>query len=165
MPKSVVRLLACWQGQFGHHWNGHIWTIVPHCLMWCLWRERNSRCFEDNEKSISDLKLFFFRTLVDWLSPLQNQSFSSFLDLCNFCTWFVDPLYTSCVLGCPFFHINKSFYLSIRKENSIYGSWSTHKLILLCPLSLSLSLSKELICLLGRMFFLECVGAWCICNN
>ena len=36
------------------------------------WRERNSRCFEDNERSISDLKLFFFRTLVDWLSTLQN---------------------------------------------------------------------------------------------
>ena len=45
--------------------------------------------FEDNERSILDLKLFFFRTLMDWLSTLQNQYFSSFLevlDLCNFCT-------------------------------------------------------------------------------
>ena len=87
MPKSIAGLLACWQGRFGRHQNGHILIIVFHCLMWCLWRGRNSRCFKDNEKSISNLKLFFFRTLVDWLSTLQNQSFTSFLeflDLCNF---------------------------------------------------------------------------------
>ena len=59
MLQSIVGLLACWQGKFGHHRNGHIWLIVPHCLMWCLWRERN-RCFEDNERSIPDLKLSFF---------------------------------------------------------------------------------------------------------
>ena len=88
MPKSVVGLLACWQRWFGHHRNGHIWIIVPHCLMWCLWRERNSRCFEDNERSISDLKLFFFRTLVDWLCALQNRSYSSFLDFLDFCNFY-----------------------------------------------------------------------------
>ena len=44
MPKSVVGLLACWQGWFGPPWNVHIWIIIPHCLMWCLWRERNCRC-------------------------------------------------------------------------------------------------------------------------
>ena len=49
----------------------------------------NRGCFEDNERSIPNLKLFFFRTLLDWLATLQNQSFSSsfldFLDSCNFC--------------------------------------------------------------------------------
>ena len=77
--------------------------IVPHCLMWCLWWERNSMCFEDNERSIPDLMLFFFRTLLDYLVVMWNQSFSSFLDILdssNFCT--VDPLYTSCVLRCSF---------------------------------------------------------------
>ena len=44
MPKSVVGLLACWQGWFGPPWNVHVWIIIPHCLMWCLWRERNCRC-------------------------------------------------------------------------------------------------------------------------
>ena len=65
MPKSVVGLLACWQSRFGRHWNSHIWIIVPHCLMWCLWRERNNRFFEDFERSIPDLKLFCFRTFLD----------------------------------------------------------------------------------------------------
>ena len=80
MPQSVVGLLAYWQGRFGRHRNGYIWLMVPHCLLWYLWRERNSRRFEDKERSISDLKLFFIRTLMDWLVALQNQSFLSFLD-------------------------------------------------------------------------------------
>ena len=124
MPKSVVWLLACWQGRFGRHRNGHIWIIVLHCLMWCLWRERNSRCFEDNEISIPELKLFFFRTLLDWLSILQNQSFSSFLDFLDPCHFFYLIcwlLYTPCVLGCPFFDINKAYYLS--KCIYIYILW------------------------------------------
>ena len=64
MPQSVVGLLACWQ---------YKWLIVPHCLLWCLWRERNKRCFEDNERPIPDLKLFFFRTLLNWWAAMRNQ--------------------------------------------------------------------------------------------
>ena len=88
MPHSVLGLLWCWQGSFDHHRNGYIWSIIPHCLLWCLWRERNSRCFEDTERSIPDLKLLFFRTLRDWLFALQDKSFPSFIDFldsCNFC--------------------------------------------------------------------------------
>ena len=80
MPKSVVGLLACWQSRFGRYRNGYIWIIIPHCLMWCLWRERNNSCFEDSKRSISDLKLFFFRIFLDWLFALRNQSFSSIFD-------------------------------------------------------------------------------------
>ena len=122
MPQSVVGLLACWQGRFGCHWNGYIWLIVPHCLLWCLWRERNSRCFEDKERSISDLKLFFFRTLMDWLAALQNQSILSFLDFldsCNFCSWLFDPLYTPCVQGCSIFLRSINFYLSKKKYSLV----------------------------------------------
>ena len=35
-PKTMVEILACWQGKFGHHHNGVIWMVVPHCLMWCI---------------------------------------------------------------------------------------------------------------------------------
>ena len=88
MPHYVLGLLRCWQGNFGCHRNGYIWSIIPHCLMGHLWRERNIRCFEDIERSSPDLKLFFFRTLVDWLFALQKQSFPSFIDFldsCNYC--------------------------------------------------------------------------------
>ena len=112
MPQSVVELLAYCQDKLGCHQNGHIWLIVPHCLIWCLWRERNNRCFENNERYIPDLKLFFFRISLNWLVALQNQSFTYFLDFldsCNFCTWFVG-------LGGPFFDINKTYYLSKKEK-------------------------------------------------
>ena len=59
MPMSVVGLFACWQGRFGRHHNGDIWMVVPHCLMWCIWKKRNSRCFEDIERSMPDIKAVF----------------------------------------------------------------------------------------------------------
>ena len=73
-------------------WSSSKWVYMVDGSPWLivvLWRERNSRCFEDRERSISDLKLFFFRTIMDWLAALQNQSFLSFLDFldsCNFCS-------------------------------------------------------------------------------
>ena len=88
MLMSVVELFACWQGRFGRHRNGDIWMVVPHCLKWCIWKERNNRCFESNGRSMPDLKLLFFRTLLDWFLVWRNHHFSSildFLDLCNFC--------------------------------------------------------------------------------
>ena len=120
MPMVVVELLAYWQGRFGRHRNGYIWIIVPHCLMWFIWDERNSRCFEDSECSMPDLKLLFFRTILDWFSMWRNQPFSSILDLldlCNFCIWYVHPCILLVYLGCLFFDINKSSLLIKKKFN------------------------------------------------
>ena len=119
MPMFVVELLAYWQGRFGRHRNGYIWIIVPHCLMWFIWDERNSRCFEESERSMPDLKLLFFRTILDWFSMWRNQPFSSILDLldlCNFCIWYVHPCILLVYLGCLFFDINKSSLLIKKKK-------------------------------------------------
>ena len=45
--------------------------------------------FEDLERSVADLKLFFLKTLLDWVTVLGFCSFSSvhdFMDFCTFCT-------------------------------------------------------------------------------
>jgi hypothetical protein len=59
-----------------------VWKMVPSCLMWCLWREQNDRNFEDQERSIEELKSFFFHSLFSWtaayLAPLVL-SFNDFL--------------------------------------------------------------------------------------
>uniref|UniRef100_A0A2N9G3X1 Reverse transcriptase zinc-binding domain-containing protein n=1 Tax=Fagus sylvatica TaxID=28930 RepID=A0A2N9G3X1_FAGSY len=60
MPCQVRMLVDCWQGGLGRQRNSLIWKVIPHCLMWCLWRERNLRSFEDLEMCSQDLKLFFF---------------------------------------------------------------------------------------------------------
>ena len=98
----------------------HIWMIIPHCLMWCIWRERNSRSFEDTENSMPDLKLFFFRTLLDWLSSMRNSSLFSvvdLLDLCNFCNWLFTPVYFLYTWVTRFFWIY-TILLLIQKKSS-----------------------------------------------
>ena len=65
MPKRVKDLLASWQGSFGLHRNVVIWKMVPHCVMWCIWREKNARSFEGCEQSSIKLKSFFLHSLMD----------------------------------------------------------------------------------------------------
>jgi len=68
MPKTVVELLSCWSGHFHHHRNEHLWMAALHCLMWCIWRERNNRSLENIKGTMLDLKLFFLITFLDWMS-------------------------------------------------------------------------------------------------
>ena len=65
MPGSVESLVYCWsfwQGKF----NSDIRNMVPTCLMWIVWMERNRRSFEDTEKSLVQLQALCQKTLFDW---------------------------------------------------------------------------------------------------
>ena len=67
MPRGVVDLLSCWSDRFGKFEVGAIWKAIPHCLMWCVWHERNNRTFSGEEQSIPALKFSFLQTLHDCL--------------------------------------------------------------------------------------------------
>ena len=45
MPYGIFDLFLSWQGFFGGHWSIDFWRAVPHCVLWCIWRKWNSRCF------------------------------------------------------------------------------------------------------------------------
>ena len=62
MPRGVVDLLSCWSDRFGKSEADAIWKVIPHCLMWCIWRERNNRAFVGEEQSIPALKSSFLQT-------------------------------------------------------------------------------------------------------
>jgi hypothetical protein len=64
MPCHVLDVWARWQGSFGDHRNLLVRKMVPHCVMWCLWGERNARHFEDCERSVLDLKLLCMSGLL-----------------------------------------------------------------------------------------------------
>uniref|UniRef100_A0A2N9FKE1 Uncharacterized protein n=1 Tax=Fagus sylvatica TaxID=28930 RepID=A0A2N9FKE1_FAGSY len=84
MPQHVRELI---EGRFiglPRQRHSRIWTAVPHCLMWCLWRERNLRTFEGSETSIDELKLLFFRTLFEWMQSTNLFSLASFQDFLEF---------------------------------------------------------------------------------
>ena len=66
MPETVLDVLACWNSIRGMRQIKAVWKLIPTCIMWCLWQERNERTFEDKERSVEELKLLFFKTLCTW---------------------------------------------------------------------------------------------------
>ena len=78
MPRHVRELIEGWH--VSKHRQSQIWRAVPHCLMWSLWREHNSRNFEDSEIATEDLKWQFFRTLYEWMKATNVSSCASFQD-------------------------------------------------------------------------------------
>ena len=86
MPRSVVDLLTCWKGSLGNSEAGKVWKMIPHCIMWCLWRERNDRTFNGVEKSIPALKFYFLHTLLDWSKASHLDFSSSLSDLVDLCS-------------------------------------------------------------------------------
>jgi len=64
MPDKVFDLFGCWWTS-GRP-SAAIWKMVPTCLLWCVWNERNNRCFEDLERSLEDILASFFHTLYLW---------------------------------------------------------------------------------------------------
>ena len=93
MPKDVLDLLASWSGKFRKHKNGVLWNVIPHCLMWGIWREKNARTFEETEILIQDLKISFFQTLIRWTNALGVFFFTSLSDLLNRCRVRLDTAY------------------------------------------------------------------------
>uniref|UniRef100_A0A2N9EXD0 Reverse transcriptase domain-containing protein n=1 Tax=Fagus sylvatica TaxID=28930 RepID=A0A2N9EXD0_FAGSY len=86
MPGSVVEVMASWMGSFRKSRHADVWGAVPLCVMWVLWRERNLRVFEGQERTVLELKLVLLRTLFDWLHCSSSYSpsyFEEFLDSCT----------------------------------------------------------------------------------
>ena len=78
--------------------------MITHCLMWVIWRVRNTRTFDGNERSIHELKLLFFQTFFDWANATSVFTFISLLDMLNFCT-FIVSFFSRCFQNtvCVFF--------------------------------------------------------------
>jgi hypothetical protein len=85
--------------------------MTPLCLMWCIWRERNARCYL--EISVEELKLVMFKPLHTWIVGYDSPFFifKIFLNVLTFVLFFFFffffflnrvLLYTSCVLGLHF---------------------------------------------------------------
>jgi hypothetical protein len=87
MPRTIMDLFSCWMGLPGRHDTVLVWKMILHCLIWCLWHERNARNFEDSERHIHELKLFFFHTLFDWVLGSGVSSIHSILELIDLCNY------------------------------------------------------------------------------
>jgi hypothetical protein len=83
MPSSVIKLFVCWWTS-GRSKSFAIWKMVPICLFWCLWKERNNRCFEDLERSLENILASFFHTLYLWTVAFVSPLLLSFVFSCFF---------------------------------------------------------------------------------
>ena len=63
--RMVSDLLFSWWNWLGKH-SSYIWNLVPLCLMWCIWNERNRWTFEDLDRSKDHLLDIFSGSLFDW---------------------------------------------------------------------------------------------------
>jgi hypothetical protein len=84
MPRTVLELLNSWGASIGYGRAKEAWRLVPLCLLWCIWRERNSRLFEDRKTSIVELQKRLLNMLHIWIVPhhcLNDFTFVDFLNL------------------------------------------------------------------------------------
>ena len=88
MPAQVVDLMACWMGAFRKSQVAGIWGLIPSCIMWLIWRERNHCLFEDLELTPLELKSILLSSIFGWsnaYSGIVCSSFEEFLDSCTLC--------------------------------------------------------------------------------
>jgi len=68
MPRTVLELLTSWGALVGYGPANEACQLVHLCLMWCIWRERNTRVFEDVETSMVEIRKRLFNTLYIWIA-------------------------------------------------------------------------------------------------
>ena len=79
MSGTVTTLLFSWRNGLGRH-SSDIWNMVPICLMWTVWKERNRRTFEDVSQSNRQILESLTLTLFDWSRAWGFTSCSSFTE-------------------------------------------------------------------------------------
>ncbi|KAI8547283.1 hypothetical protein RHMOL_Rhmol07G0182900 [Rhododendron molle] len=57
MSRSVMELLIAWRGEKVGKAEAS-WFLISLCLMWIIWQERNSRCFDGVENPLYRIKSF-----------------------------------------------------------------------------------------------------------
>ncbi|CAN4092377.1 unnamed protein product [Withania somnifera] len=56
-PRNITNLLNCWNMVGNAAKKEERWKIVPACIWWIVWKERNRRCFEDKQSSLQEFKM------------------------------------------------------------------------------------------------------------
>ena len=79
MPGLVESLVSCWRNWLGN-FSSDIWNMVPGCLMWVVWLERNQHSFKDLGGALDQLQTLNQNTLFDWARCWGSSNCSSALE-------------------------------------------------------------------------------------
>ena len=66
LPSSIREALLGWVGPCVGKERKKVWRSAPLCLFWIVWKERNSRAFENVEHSIQGCKSVLLCNLWVW---------------------------------------------------------------------------------------------------
>ena len=118
LPRSVADSFFGWWDWLGKHLSS-IWNLALLCFMWCLWRERNWRTFEDMDSSDDQLLASFSGSLFDWSRAWGLTS--SVLSLCSLAPFLVISIFSFCFLSsfslyfffCLIFFLHEVVFLNI----------------------------------------------------
>ena len=121
---TIADLLFSWWNGLGRH-SSDIWNIVPVCLMWTIWKERNQRTFED--VSILDRQILegFILNLFDWSRVWGFSNSTSISDFISSLFLISHDVYPWCVsvhILCTlhFFNIISSITYQKKNCNTIF---------------------------------------------
>jgi len=83
MLRTVLELLISWGASVGYGPAKEAWRLVPLCLMWCIWRERNARLFENVETSMVEIRKRLLNTLYIWIASHHCLNVFTYVDFLN----------------------------------------------------------------------------------
>ena len=119
--KVADLLFSLWNG-LGLH-SSDIWKIVPLCLMWTIWMERNQRTFEDVSRLNRQILEGFILTLFDWSRAWgynTSTSTSEFISSLFFISHDVNPWCVSVHILCTLLFFNISSSITYQKNSELY---------------------------------------------
>jgi hypothetical protein len=79
MPSSVLDLCACWCSS-GRTSSVVVWKMVPICIFWTIWKERNNRCFKDLKNSMEEILASLLYSLYLWTAAYLSSFSLSYAD-------------------------------------------------------------------------------------
>ncbi|KAG5583282.1 hypothetical protein H5410_053909 [Solanum commersonii] len=80
MPEHTTDLLSCWISRGGRKSKKKWRSIIPSCIWWSIWKERNNRCFENKANSIEKVKWNCLTTLYFWCKEEGIEEAAQILD-------------------------------------------------------------------------------------
>ena len=82
----ILLVLDCtWNTINQRHKSTWLYFVVLHCLMLCMWSERNVGCFEGCERSLLEIKSFF----LHYTPCMECGSITFFLFFPSYFTWII----------------------------------------------------------------------------
>ncbi|KAG5597227.1 hypothetical protein H5410_038459 [Solanum commersonii] len=56
MPKTTLEVLNSWPGVGSRGKKEEWWKLIPACIWWSIWKERNAKCFEGQKINFQRIK-------------------------------------------------------------------------------------------------------------